>query len=61
MFSFVESSLAEVILQSVRDLATDFIPSASAIMVAVAIGAALFAWVRRAGRSVRRQPLPARA
>jgi len=61
MFSFVESSLAEVILQSVRDLAIDFLPSASAIVVAVAIGVALFASARRARRSGRPQSLPATA
>ena len=61
MFSFVEASLAEVILRSAHDLAMDSIPSAIAIGVAVAIGAALFASMRRARRSGRPQPLPATA
>jgi hypothetical protein len=61
MFSFVESSLAEVMLRSLRDLAMDFISSASAIGVAAAIGAALFTWTHRTRRSGRPQLLPATA
>jgi hypothetical protein len=61
MLSFIEASLAEAIVTSLRDLAADAIPSASAVGVVVAIGAVLFAWTRRARRSGRRRPLPAAA
>jgi hypothetical protein len=61
MLSFIEASLAESFVTSLRDLAADAVTSASVATLAVAIGAVLFAWTRRARRNGRRRPLPAAA
>jgi hypothetical protein len=61
MFSFVEPSLAELILGSARGLVAEAILAISAAGLVAGIGAALFSRSSRVRRGRHGRPLPAAA